>query len=108
MKKSDLRELNITELNEKLRECMESLQNYRFQLAMQQLEDFTVISKVRKEIAQVKTVLKEYEIPNKYKIKMLDIVSQYFMSINEGNDSRLQMYNCIIILMLPCFIFFSF
>ena len=62
MKKSDLRELNITELNEKLRECMESLQNYRFQLAMQQLEDFTVISKVRKEIAQIKTVLKEYEI----------------------------------------------
>ena len=62
MKKSELRELNITELNEKLRECMESLQNYRFQLAMQQLEDFTVISKVRKEIAQIKTALKEYEI----------------------------------------------
>lgn len=62
MKKSKLRELNITELNEKLRECMESLQNYRFQLAMQQLEDFTVISKVRKEIAQIKTALKEYEI----------------------------------------------
>ncbi len=62
MKKSDLRELNITELNEKLRESMESLQNYRFQLAMQQLEDFTVISKVRKEIAQIKTALKEYEI----------------------------------------------
>ena len=62
MKKSELRELNITELNEKLRECMESLQNYRFQLAMQQLEDFTVVSKVRKEIAQIKTALKEYEI----------------------------------------------
>ena len=62
MKKSELRELNLTELNEKLRECMESLQNYRFQLAMQQLEDFTMISKVRKEIAQIKTTLKEYEI----------------------------------------------
>ena len=62
MKKSELRELNRTELNDKLRECMESLQNYRFQLAMQQLEDFTLISKVRKDIAQVKTALKEYEI----------------------------------------------
>ena len=62
MKKSELRELNIIELNEKLRECKESLQNFRFQLAMQQLEDFTVISKVRKEIAQIKTALKEYEI----------------------------------------------
>ena len=62
MKKSELRELNLIELNEKLRECMESLQNYRFQLAMQQLEDFTLISKVRKEIAQIKTALKEHEI----------------------------------------------
>tara|TARA_B100000674_G_scaffold111084_1_gene82356 strand:+ start:1394 stop:1606 length:213 start_codon:yes stop_codon:yes gene_type:complete len=62
MKKSELRELSLTELNERLHVCMESLQNYRFQLAMQQLEDFTMISKVRKEIAQVKTALKEYEI----------------------------------------------
>lgn len=62
MKKSELRELNLAELDEKLRDRMESLQNYRFQLAMQQLEDFTVISKVRKEIAQLKTVLKELEI----------------------------------------------
>ena len=62
MKKSELRELSLTELNDKLHVCMESLQNYRFQLAMQQLEDFTMISKVRKEIAQIKTALKEYEI----------------------------------------------
>ena len=62
MKKSELRELSLTELNEKLHVCTESLQNYRFQLAMQQLEDFTMISKARKEIAQIKTALKEYEI----------------------------------------------
>jgi len=61
MKKSKLRELNLTELDQKLRENMESLQNYRFQLAMQQLEDFTVIPKVRREIAQIKTALKEHE-----------------------------------------------
>ena len=62
MKKRELRELNVATLNEKLIESMESLQNFRFQLAMQQLEDFTVISKVRKEIAQIKTALKEYEM----------------------------------------------
>ena len=61
MKKNKLRELNLIELDQKLLENMESLQNYRFQLAMQQLEDFTVISKVKKEIAQIKTVLKEHE-----------------------------------------------
>ena len=62
MKKSVLNELNPAELKEKLAESMESLQNYRFQLSMQQLEDFTLISKARKEIAQIKTALKEYEL----------------------------------------------
>ena len=62
MKKSELRDLNSTEVSEKLIENLESLQNYRFQLAMQQLEDFTVISKLKREIAQLKTVLNEYKI----------------------------------------------
>ena len=62
MKKSELKDLNSTEISEKLNENLESLQNYRFQLAMQQLEDFTVISKIKKEIAQLKTVLNEYKI----------------------------------------------
>tara|TARA_B100000242_G_scaffold282584_1_gene243984 strand:+ start:425 stop:637 length:213 start_codon:yes stop_codon:yes gene_type:complete len=62
MKKSELRDLSSTEISEKLIENLESLQNYRFQLAMQQLEDFTVISKLKREIAQLKTVLNEYKI----------------------------------------------
>ena len=62
MKKSELKDLNLTEISEKLLENLESLQNYRFQLAMQQLEDFTVISKTKKEIAQLKTVLNEFKI----------------------------------------------
>tara|TARA_B100001248_G_C26997798_1_gene281982 strand:- start:230 stop:442 length:213 start_codon:yes stop_codon:yes gene_type:complete len=62
MKKHKLKDLNKTEINEKLQENLESLQNYKFQLAMQQLEDFTVISKLKKEIAQLKTVLNEHKI----------------------------------------------
>ena len=62
MKKSELKDLNLTEISEKLLENLESLQNYRFQLALQQLEDFTVISKIKKEIAQLKTILNEYKI----------------------------------------------
>ena len=61
MKKNELRELNQIELSTKLQENMESLQNYRFQLTLQQLEDKTLISKVKKEIAQIKTVLNEYK-----------------------------------------------
>lgn len=62
MKKNELKDLNKTEINEKLQENLESLQNYKFQLAMQQLEDFTVISKIKKEIAQLKTALNEHKI----------------------------------------------
>jgi len=62
VRKIELRELNQVELNTKLQENLESLQNYRFQLALQQLEDVTIISKVKKEIAQIKTVLNEYNI----------------------------------------------
>ena len=62
MKKNELRELNQAELSVKLQESMESLQNYRFQLTLQQLEDKTLISKVKKEIAQIKTVLNEYKL----------------------------------------------
>ena len=62
MKKNELRELNQVELSTKLQQSMESLQNFRFQLTLQQLEDKTLISKVKKEIAQIKTVLNEYKL----------------------------------------------
>ncbi|MBI87168.1 MAG: 50S ribosomal protein L29 [Candidatus Marinimicrobia bacterium] len=61
MKKNEFSELSLAELNEKLRENLESLQNYRFQLSMQQLENISVIPKVKKEIAQIKTLLNEYK-----------------------------------------------
>ena len=61
MKKNEFSELSLAELNEKLREDLESLQNYRFQLSMQQLENISVIPKVKKEIAQIKTLLNEYK-----------------------------------------------
>ena len=61
MKKSEFIELSLAELNDKLLEDLESLQNYRFQLTMQQLENISVIPKVKKEIAQIKTLLNEYK-----------------------------------------------
>ena len=62
MKSSQLNEMNNLELESKLTDNMEALQNLRFQQALQQLEDGTMISKIKKEIAQIKTALKEYEI----------------------------------------------
>jgi ribosomal protein L29 len=62
MKQTQLREMNELELKTKLDENLEALQNLKFQQALQQLEDGTMISKTKKEIAQIKTVLNEYNL----------------------------------------------
>ena len=62
MRKSELTEMTVSELETKLQDSSESLQNFRFQKALQQLENPIQIKHVKKEIAQVKTLLKEYEL----------------------------------------------
>ena len=62
MKQTQLREMNELELKTKLDDNLEALQNLKFQQALQQLEDGTMISKTKKEIAQIKTVLNEYNL----------------------------------------------
>ena len=62
MKTTELREMNQVELNAKLIENLDALQNLKFQQALQQLEDGTTISKTKKENAQIKTVLNEYKL----------------------------------------------
>ena len=62
MKSSQLNEMNKLELESKLVDNLEALQNLRFQQALQQLEDGTMISKIKKEIAQIKTVLNEMRL----------------------------------------------
>ena len=62
MRKSELTEMTVSELETKLQDNSESLQNFRFQKALQQLENPVQIKHVKKEIAQVKTLLKEHEL----------------------------------------------
>ena len=62
MKPSQLNEMSKLELESKLTDNLEALQNLRFQQALQQLEDGTMISKIKKEIAQIKTVLNEMRL----------------------------------------------
>ena len=59
MKTSSLNELNYTELVEKLSDNLEAVQNLRFQQALQQLEDSTQIRKIKREVARIKTILRE-------------------------------------------------
>ena len=62
MRKSELNKLSTNELTTKLRDNQEALVNLRFQKALQQLDHPQQIRLVRKEIAQVKTIMREYEL----------------------------------------------
>lgn len=59
MKASELRDLSVEELREKEREAKQELFNLRFQKATGQLANTAIISKTKKDLARVKTVLRE-------------------------------------------------
>ena len=60
MKKSDLRDLNMADINVKIEENQSKLQKLRFQKALQQLEDPLEIRSLKKEIAQLLTLKNEF------------------------------------------------
>ena len=62
MKPAQIKEMNKVELETKLNDNLEALQNFKFQKALQQLEDGTMISKTKREIAQLRTVLNEFKL----------------------------------------------
>lgn len=62
MKAKELREMTAQELNQKLNDLKGELFNIRFQLATGQLENPVKIKFVKKDIAKVKTVIREREI----------------------------------------------
>ena len=62
MKRTELNEMTSSELDVKLQENMEALQNIRFQKSLQQLENPLQIRHLKKEIAQIKTVIHEYKL----------------------------------------------
>ena len=62
MKAKEIRELNLSELNDKLVALKDELYKLRFQLAINQLENPMRITAVKKDIARVKTIIRENEI----------------------------------------------
>lgn len=62
MKASKLHELTVDELTVQLRDLKQELFNLRFQNATGQLGNVMVIQKTKKDIARVKTILREREI----------------------------------------------
>ena len=58
------KEWDLTELNKKLVDLKDELYKLRFQLAINQLENPMRIVAVKKDIARVKTIIRETEIKN--------------------------------------------
>jgi len=62
LKRQDLLELSKLDLETKLKDNQDALLNLRFQKALQQLEHPQRISQIKREIAQIKTTLREIEL----------------------------------------------
>ncbi|RKX40973.1 MAG: 50S ribosomal protein L29 [Verrucomicrobia bacterium] len=62
MKAKELRELAEEELKEKAKELGQELFNLRFQKGTDQLGNTAMIPKTKRDLARVKTVLRELEI----------------------------------------------
>ena len=65
MKAQELRELSAAELDAKLSELKDELFKLRFQQAINQLENPTRISAVKKDIARILTVQRDVELHGK-------------------------------------------
>lgn len=59
MKVSEIRELTLDELRQRERDSTEELFNLKFQLATGQLENKMRIRNVKKELARIKTIIRE-------------------------------------------------
>ena len=62
MKASEIRNLSVQELNEKLSDLKSELFNLRFQHAINQLDNPMRFGAVKKDIARVKTIIREKEL----------------------------------------------
>ena len=67
MKAIELRGMTYSELEEALSEAKEELFNLRFQLATNQLDNTTRVKQVRKDVARIRTVMREQEIAEYYR-----------------------------------------
>jgi len=61
-KKKNIKEMTIDELNKELTNLKDLMLNLRFQKSLQQLEDPKKISQNRRDIARIKTFIRQFEI----------------------------------------------
>jgi len=68
----NLRELSVMELENKILDLKKELMESRFSLATSQIEDTSIFKKIKKEIAQASTVLRQ----KRSEIEMKEITNE--------------------------------
>jgi len=62
IKMEELKQLPLEELKVRLQDTQEELENLRFQLALHQLDNPLKVRMARRDVARIKTVIREYEL----------------------------------------------
>jgi large subunit ribosomal protein L29 len=62
MKASEIRDLSIEEMRQRLVETKEELFNLRFQNATGQLDNYKRLGELRRDVARIKTTLRQAEL----------------------------------------------
>lgn len=62
MKAQELREMTQAELTQTLEDLRREMVNLRFQVATRQLDNFSRLKQVRRDIARTKTIIHEREL----------------------------------------------
>ena len=65
MKASDVRELSVEEIQSKMADAQEELFRLRFRSATQQIENPSLIKNLRRDVARMRTILRERETAGK-------------------------------------------
>ena len=64
MKTADIRDLSVTEINDQMAQAKEELFRLRFKGATQELENPVLVKTLRRNIARLRTILREREMKN--------------------------------------------
>jgi large subunit ribosomal protein L29 len=67
MKPSEIRDLPVDEIQQRLTDTKEELFNLRFQNATGQLDNYKRLTQLRKDVARLKTILREHELAQEEK-----------------------------------------
>ena len=65
MKASEIRDMNVDEMEQKLSDLKEELFNLRFQHEIGQLENPQRMKETKRDIARIKTIIREVEVKNR-------------------------------------------